>query len=166
MSENRGLITASCRNDADCALRSPAVPKSTKYGLVIEACFARPLHQCLRFAESGDDVIVRLVILLLSRCGPSAIFFAVSKFIANSVERVSGRRRLTHVFMEILERVKPSLANGDAECAVFFIARRFWIVAASLDAPPRSVDLRSAASVFLWKTRHMTSDYMAEAGYS
>jgi hypothetical protein len=67
--------------------------------------------------------------------------------VVDSVKRVLGTRLFSHVSQEVLKRVHPSVANGDASSSVIFRLRVNWIQAARVHVFPRSVLRRAGFSV-------------------
>jgi hypothetical protein len=102
-------------------------------------------HQCL--AVVGEVMIAPRVSHLLSLGGPSAIFRGIRTASINAVYAVLSAWARSHVCQKVLERVTPTVANGNAAPAIVLVSGMIWIIAAVFHASPKVVVGMSAKAV-------------------
>lgn len=111
-----------------CVLNAPPAPKSCGNGTLGYSALTGPQRYVLRLAVKGDIHVSGYVGLLFTACGPSAVFFEVTKTSIYSVYCASSRA-FSHVLKEIRERLSPLWAHGYSNCPVLPILSACWPMA-------------------------------------
>jgi len=86
-----------------------------------------------------------IVGLLLISC-PTAIFRIIGTIIVDAI-KCGSLGTLPHVRKEILERIPPSVANGNATSTVIFVIFTVWVEASVFQPVPRFVSFCLALMV-------------------
>jgi hypothetical protein len=115
----------------------------------VKLCFASvtPLRKCFRFAMYRNQPIHASVVYLLGPSGPSAILFAVWAIVINAINRMIVGRWFSHVSIEVLKRLSPSVANTNTATTVILKRTITWSIASVQHMNPRPMSFSMRHSV-------------------
>ena len=86
-------------------------------GIFMDACYPRPLRECMRLPSKRDKSISTEVIILFFSGGPSTIAGFIISVIINSVKRMFGSWRITHISKEI-SKIMPVITYRNPSSAI------------------------------------------------
>jgi len=138
----RGMDHWLCKSSFD----GPAPVSAVGNNAAIYAGNPCPLYERPRFAIEGDCAVCSRVVCLLAQGGPAAVFRRVIAVIVNAIQRKT-RQRISHICVERLKAIAPSITDGDASSTIVGKRVAAWIKAAVFHVQPRSVNFREALSV-------------------
>ena len=98
--------------------------------LVLDAQLVGPLSGGLRLSTNGDESIVAAIVLLLFLGRPTTVLRLIIAAGVNAVNRVLGRRFLSHVGEKVLERI-PAGAHGNSFGTILSVGSRVLVGAAA-----------------------------------
>lgn len=124
----------------------PAPIMSPVKNLVINAQFLGPLLQSQGFAAKGNPSAIALIVALLLKSGPSAVFFAVMTVWIYAIHAHSFRAG-PHVSQEVFE-IQPAVTNGNSSAAVIGIRGRVRVVTSLQNPSPDHVSARPSHAMF------------------
>ena len=87
--------------------------------LEFDTGFFGPRRRALFAAPKCYEPVIALVVAVGLSGDPTTVGFAVAFVVIDTVDLMS-RRRLSHVFQEVIE-LSPSLADGNASAAVMSV---------------------------------------------
>lgn len=82
-----------------------------------------PLWKGKRLAIEGEVADISLISILLCPCLPTAVLGRIAKFIVYSTKRILWPWCMTHVGEEVVKRVQPTFAYGDATRGIVLLTR-------------------------------------------
>lgn len=103
---------------SECIVDAPATRQTRLYrrhGLAGNTC---PLGKGVCASVHGQQPIIALVVRLFDASRPFHIARFIASVLAEAMQGVAGRGSRPNVLVERLKRVLPTLAHGDAACAV------------------------------------------------
>ncbi len=125
----------------------PSVAKPTAKYPAAYAGSIGPFWQWESLAVIGQHPIVSFVFALLNRCRPSAVAGCVSRIIVDAVNRVLRAWTLSHIVIERLKGLSPSLTDRDATTPVLVIALGFVVFASKDHCVPNAILWRFGQTV-------------------
>lgn len=102
------------------------------------ACLVRYFRKRLDYSIVQDADCAALIVLLLFRRGPFAVFRRVRSIIVDAFDAVTWSRSHPYISYEVIERF-PSSAYAYTATAIVFEVFIQWVLAAVSHALPRSV---------------------------
>lgn len=102
----------------------------------------RPFRQRKSFAIEREKAHDASILVLLSPCCPSAIFFAVRAIIVDPINRVRSRWFPSHVGEKSRKRIQPYLTNNNTASAIISESRMLRMMTARCHIDPRAVFIR------------------------
>lgn len=131
------LLTRASIGSRERSVWTPAEFQSCKQNARGHVQFGGPVRQALRFIAERHQVISATIPRLLSLRGPSAVVRGVVAVVVNAVNGIAARLwARPHVGNEMVVRLKPAVADGDAPAAVMFERSIVRIGAALFHGPP------------------------------
>lgn len=121
----------------------PASSYARPYNCGASSVLQAPVGNTFSFTIYGHKSIARHISSLCFLSSPPAVFGRIAFIIINAVQRVLGRRLISHICKKIrksFERVIPSLANLYSSPTVPFISSVISIIAATTHISPRIIN--------------------------
>ena len=112
-----------------------------------DAEFVGPLSHGMRLTGVGQTDVVTAVVVLLLPSGPAAVLWRVVEVVVTTVESVLVAGRVSHVGVERLEGILPTLTHPDATTAVELVLLVGWVVAAVTHLVPDDIHPSSGHAV-------------------
>lgn len=125
----------------------PSACKTPADSRCADACSPRPFRERQRKTVGRHGVNTARVIRLRLRSRPSHIGRLVVAVVVDAINRMLPTWPWSNIGVERLERVAPSVADGDTSSSVVGIALKSWIPASVLHANPDSILWRLGSSV-------------------
>lgn len=110
--------------------------------------YARPLRNGQSPSVVGDKMIAPAVVVLFYTCRPSTIFGTVVARIVDSFQGVLKRRALAEIAIETLERLAPTLADGNAPRSIVAVIPILGVIATPLHIVPDAVFISVRHAVY------------------
>ena len=130
------------------AFSTPASAHSAFDGNGADAVLPSPIASGFSDAVDGKHDNIFPIVVLLDIISPSAILREIPKRVINPVDRRFVRWTDTHIVDKCLNRVKPSIADGNASPAILMVTSISRLVASRYHSLPDAVffSVRQAVS--------------------
>lgn len=136
-----------CRRRKRAGL-APTISQSRVDCLDTHLKLPSPFRKSLRLSVICKDSTISFVIRLLDQRCPSTVLRRVGAGYVNPVDLRLRVRGSAHISKEILERVKPALANGNSDGAIARIVIASLVIASLFHSLPARVALMIHHAVF------------------
>lgn len=130
---------------ANCVFYRPSTIESSADCGLGYTSISRPAWKCFCFPVNGQKYVVTLVVCLLERRCPSAIFRAVVCRVVDAIETVVRTWPASHVREKSVERL-PSNAYPYSPCSIVLPLPRIRVLASGLHRRPYHVFRRRTFS--------------------
>jgi hypothetical protein len=129
-------MTLSTKRLRQRAFDAPASIDPVFNGSVRHADAATPLGHVQRQPVHRQQPVTARVVCLGVQCRPDAIIKRVTSVVVFALDRVVGAGLRPHIGVEILEGLKPPIADRDPASSVSFVSGIACVVAARFHALP------------------------------